>query len=66
MDIGPIIRQARESKGWSQDQLAERVGVGRPHISRLEAGAREPTVALLSKLLKVLELDPRSVFHPAA
>ncbi|MEG1984047.1 MAG: helix-turn-helix transcriptional regulator [Oscillospiraceae bacterium] len=38
LDIGRRIRSARLAKGLSQEQLAERVGVGTTHISHIETG----------------------------
>lgn len=30
----------RKEKGWTQDQLADHLGVGQPYISRIERPAR--------------------------
>lgn len=52
METGQIIKQLREKKNLSQDQLAESVMVTRQAVSRWETGATVPntdTLKLLSK-----------------
>lgn len=39
MSIGTAIRAAREARGWSQPDLAAKVGVARETVSRWETGA---------------------------
>jgi DNA-binding XRE family transcriptional regulator len=45
---GHRVAQARKRAGLTQPQLAEKVGVSRPTIARIEAGGHTPgvTVAL--------------------
>lgn len=38
MSIGKTIKQLRLKKGWSQEELAHRVGTTTPSISRIETG----------------------------
>lgn len=38
MMLGHRIREARDAHGWSQGELAERCGLSRPTIARIEAG----------------------------
>ncbi|MEV8324368.1 Scr1 family TA system antitoxin-like transcriptional regulator [Kitasatospora sp. NPDC056731] len=40
--FGAVLKQLRESKGMSQGQLAVLIPCSRPHISRIEAGTRNP------------------------
>ena len=37
-DLGRAIAGIRKRRGWSQERLAQEVGVGRSYISYLEAG----------------------------
>lgn len=57
------LRDAREQKGLTQEQLAKLVGVDQATISQLEAGRRAapkwPTVARLARELGV---DPYELF----
>ncbi|HHY95901.1 MAG TPA: helix-turn-helix transcriptional regulator, partial [Firmicutes bacterium] len=36
------LRELREKHGWSQQQLADRIGTARVTITMYEAGEREP------------------------
>lgn len=45
---------ARMNRGLSQRQLAERCGLTQSYLSRLERGARSPTLAQLGRLAEVL------------
>lgn len=46
------IREARERAGLSQAELAARAGVSQPVISAYESGRREPSMAMLAKLVE--------------
>lgn len=52
--LGRRIAEARRAHGWSQSQLAERVGVTLETISRLERGATMPSITRISKIAEVL------------
>lgn len=51
------LRAEREARGWSIATLAERSGVSRAMISRIERGEASPTAALLSRLSGAFELS---------
>jgi len=51
------VQQAREARGWSQAELAERVGCSPSVISRIETGPRAPTGDQLFMLCDVLNLS---------
>lgn len=38
-----MLTLARESRGWTQTEMAERLGIAQATISRIENGLREPT-----------------------
>jgi len=52
------LRNARETKGWSQKELANRMNVRINSIQKAESGTR-PTDDLINKLEKVLDVDLR-------
>lgn len=41
--FGLRVRTLRDEKGWTQDELAERIGCSGTHISAIETGRRPPT-----------------------
>ena len=46
----------RRQKGWSQEQLAERIGVSRQAISKWETGTTIPDTGMLIPLSEVLDV----------
>ena len=44
------IKALRERKGWTQEMLAEKAGIGRSHLARLETARQDPTLATLEKI----------------
>lgn len=65
------VRELRLAQGWSQEDLGRRVGCTKQHISELENGRANPSVALLRRLAQVFrvsetELLTDSVPDPAA
>lgn len=59
--IGNRIRELRKSKGYTQAQLAEYVGIHEKHISRLESGKYFPSFESMIKIFKVLDYDLNSI-----
>ncbi|MFJ7325165.1 Scr1 family TA system antitoxin-like transcriptional regulator [Streptomyces cyaneofuscatus] len=43
MAFGLQLRQARDVRGWTQDELAARMGCSGTHVSAVETGRRSPT-----------------------
>lgn len=50
------LRAEREARGWSAADLAERAGVSRAMIAKVETGRSSPTAMLLGKLSGALGL----------
>lgn len=40
-DLGESIRVSREERGWTQRYLAEKVGISRSLLSKVEKGTRQ-------------------------
>ena len=55
--FGVVLRRLRLARGWSQEELAERMEMAsHAHISRLESGRKQPTVAMLFRAAEALEI----------
>lgn len=50
--IGRKIAERRKAHGWTQSQMAEKLGVGYEAVSRMERGAILPTI---SKIIQVAD-----------
>jgi transcriptional regulator with XRE-family HTH domain len=56
-----VLRQLREERGWSQEQLAERADLNRSYVGEVERGQATPSLITLSKLAVALEIRLSSV-----
>ena len=45
-----VLKRLRKEKGWTQEQLANAVGVKRATISKYESGAISPTIYMVRKI----------------
>jgi len=52
--LGDRLRSAREARGLTLDQLTASTGISKAHLSRLESGARQPSVGILVELAAAL------------
>jgi transcriptional regulator with XRE-family HTH domain len=51
------LKEARQSRGWSQAELGRRVGLPQMHISRIESGKIVPRFNTLLDMVRVLDYD---------
>lgn len=54
--IASQIKMTREAVGWSQHELADRAGVSRPSVARVEAGG-DVNTATLRRIAEALGLS---------
>ncbi|HBE72125.1 MAG TPA: XRE family transcriptional regulator [Planctomycetaceae bacterium] len=59
--VGSILRDLRESKGWSQEELGFESGLHRNYIGGIERGERNVAILNLAKLAKALGVRPRDL-----
>ncbi len=52
--FGKVLREVREQKGLSQEQLAEAAQLDRSFVSLVERGIQTPNVVILLKVAEVL------------
>lgn len=55
--IGTHLRRAREAAGYSQNQLAELVGLTQGAISKIERGGGNPSLQSAVRLANVLSIS---------
>ena len=53
-DLGDQIREARQGKAWSQDVLADKVGVSRASINAYENGKGNPEFRVVAEIAAAL------------
>lgn len=59
--LGRLIREAREDRGWTQADLAEKSGVSRPTIQRYENAKTAPEFDKVRLIVIALDVDPREI-----
>lgn len=58
------LKKAREQSGLSQRALAEKMGVPQSHISKIESGKINPTIASLIEIARILGMELMAVPKP--
>ena len=54
--LGQAVRKLRTERGWSQADLALRVGMDRNYLSLVELGRNSPSVRMLMRLCMALDV----------
>ncbi len=60
--LGARIKAVRKQRGWSQEQLAERVGISTQYVSNIERGKENPTLDLLLRVAHALKVSLAEIF----
>lgn len=56
--LGAKVKQLRQEAGITQATLSQRSGLFRTHLSRIECGTANPTLAAIVSIANALEVDP--------
>lgn len=51
------FKEAREKRGFSQDELAKKAKINRTTLSKIESGLRNATIGTLDKLAAALDME---------
>ena len=62
-DLGAVIKQTRQERGFTQTALARAVGVHQPKISAVEKGASGVRMGLVLQILRTLDVDLAIIAH---
>lgn len=58
MGVGEAIATARRARGWTQEELSERLGMTQAALSRYENELREPTAEILARMASAVGVVP--------
>jgi ribosome-binding protein aMBF1 (putative translation factor) len=61
--FGEYLRELRESRGYTQKELALELGLGQAYLSKLEHGSKYPTPEVLEKLATSLGIPEERLVH---
>ena len=60
------LRELRGERGWSQADLAERLGVSRQTVNALETGRYDPSLPLAFRIARLFAAPIEAIFIDAA
>ena len=58
------LRELREARGWSQSDLAGKLGVSRQTINAIETEKYDPSLPLAFKVARLFKLAIEDIFKP--
>jgi len=61
--LAESLRALRQTHGLTQEQMARRLGVSRPTLTRLESGSQNTTLETLARLCRALRCEPGDLFR---
>lgn len=64
--LGERVKVLRQQKGWSQEELARRIGVERNTVNRWEMGERSPALSMIERLAAELGVGVDAVLPELA
>ena len=56
--LGAKVKRLRQEAGMTQSVLAQRCGLFRTHLSRIECGTANPTLTAIVAIAHALEIQP--------
>lgn len=63
--FGDWFRYHRVDQGYTQRAIATELGVGFPHISKIERGRETPSFRLIAEICELLDLDLEDMLEAA-
>ena len=58
-----MLPQLRDEQGWSQGELAKRLGVSRQTVNALEKGRYDPSLPLAFKIARLFKKPIEQIFQ---
>ncbi len=52
------VRRLRHEKGWTQEELADRVGLSARYVGQIERAQASMTVSVLGRIADAFKVDP--------
>jgi transcriptional regulator with XRE-family HTH domain len=62
--FGLRLKELRDAKGMTQDDLSEKAELFRTYLSRIETGVANPTLTVIHQLAGALGEPPDRLLHP--
>lgn len=62
--LGLRVKELRSEHNLTQEELADRSGLFRTYMSRIESGQANPTLTMLHQIAAAFPVDVRELFAP--
>ncbi len=62
VSFGEIVRARRLERGWTQTDLADRVGLSRTSVTNIEIGRQRVLLSDLFDFARAFDVSPKSLF----
>lgn len=56
------VRELRTERGWTQAELAQKLGVSRNSVNAIETGRYEPSLTLAMRIARVFGMSVEKIF----
>jgi XRE family transcriptional regulator, regulator of sulfur utilization len=63
--FGAAVRELREARAWSQEQLAEHAGLNRSYVGEIERGSAIASIVTVDKLAAAFGVPIASLLRPS-
>jgi transcriptional regulator with XRE-family HTH domain len=54
--VATNVKRIRQEKGFTQQALADRIGIQRVYVAKIEGGVKTPSLQMLARLAKALKV----------
>ena len=61
--VGSNVKRTRQARGWTQAELARRVGISRIYVTQIEGATKECSLMMLGRLAKALRVKPDALLE---
>lgn len=61
--LGRKLRQIRQEKGYTQQTLAEKAGIGNVYLGEIERGLKMPSLNCFIRIIEALDVSADSVLR---
>lgn len=61
--LGTKVQRLRKSEGYTQEELAEHIGISRTHMGHIEQGRKSPSLEIIDKIARKLKVKVSELFN---
>ena len=61
--VAANVRRLRLERGYSQEELAHRVGIDRNYVGMIERRKNSPTIDMIERLARALKVEPLALLQ---